>query len=450
MLHYFRAKTILLLLVFILVFGSFGSLVLAQEDCNTVEECQALLEKYEKEIFRYESTIAKTKEEQRTLNNKIYLLRQKINKLQTQIKQSNLIIRDLEFQLEDTQVSIEKTSNQIDNLKTTLANLLKAIHEQDQRTALEVLFSGEDFSDFFENLVFLENLLTKNREVLNDIKALKADLEKQGITLESEKEEWEKMKKMQILQQQESERIRREKEWLLQKTKGEEAEYQKLLEQSRAKANEIRNRIFDLIGVPEIPTFGQALEMAKYVEKMTGVRPAFLLAVLTQESNIGRNVGQCYLKDPNTGSGIVAKTGKVISRVMKPSRDVPHFLTICKETGRNPYNTLVSCPMSFGYGGAMGPAQFIPSTWVMYKDRVRAITGKAADPWNIRDAFLAAGLLLRDAGAARQTYNAEWRAAMVYFSGSTNPKYSFYGNAVMSITRQYEEDIAQLERFAKK
>jgi membrane-bound lytic murein transglycosylase B len=183
---------------------------------------------------------------------------------------------------------------------------------------------------------------------------------------------------------------------------------------------------------------------------MTGVRPAFLLAVLTQESNIGRNVGQCYLKDPNTGSGIVAKTGKVISRVMKPSRDVPHFLTICKETGRNPYNTLVSCPMSFGYGGAMGPAQFIPSTWVMYKDRVRAITGKAADPWNIRDAFLAAGLLLRDAGAARQTYNAEWRAAMVYFSGSTNPKYSFYGNAVMSITRQYEEDIAQLERFAKK
>jgi len=106
--------------------------------------------------------------------------------------------------------------------------------------------------------------------------------------------------------------------------------------------------------------------------------------------------------------------------------------------------------MSFGWGGAMGPAQFIPSTWVLYKDKITAITGKPADPWNIKDAFLAAGLLLRDAGASRQTYDAEWKAAMIYFSGSTNPAYSFYGNSVMAIAKEYEQDIAQLEKFAKK
>jgi len=193
--------------------------------------------------------------------------------------------------------------------------------------------------------------------------------------------------------------------------------------------------------------FGEAYELAKYVEKITGVRPAFLLAVLTQESNIGKNVGQCFLKDPKTGQGIRVNTGEKVEKVMNPTRDVPHFLNITKELGRDPFNTLVSCPIPSvgGWGGAMGPAQFIPSTWIKYKNRVKQITG-SADPWNIKDAFVAAALYLADYGAAKRTYEAEWKAAMIYFSGTTNPRYSFYGNSVMAIASRYEEDIKILEK----
>jgi len=102
--------------------------------------------------------------------------------------------------------------------------------------------------------------------------------------------------------------------------------------------------------------------------------------------------------------------------------------------------------MSFGWGGAMGPAQFIPSTWMLYRDRIKEITGTPADPWNIRDAFLAAGLYLSDYGAARQTRTAEWKAAMIYFSGTTNKKYRFYGDSVMRIASQYEKDIEEIEK----
>jgi membrane-bound lytic murein transglycosylase B len=100
--------------------------------------------------------------------------------------------------------------------------------------------------------------------------------------------------------------------------------------------------------------------------------------------------------------------------------------------------------MSFGYGGAMGPAQFIPSTWSSYRERIKAITGKPSDPWDIKDAFLAAGLYLADSGAKAQTYNAEWKAAMIYFSGSTSSKYSFYGNSVMKTAAGFADDIALL------
>jgi len=48
--------------------------------------------------------------------------------------------------------------------------------------------------------------------------------------------------------------------------------------------------------------------------------------------------------------------------------------------GLDPYSTQVSCPMSFGWGGAMGPAQFIPSTWILYKSKLSSILGKTPNP----------------------------------------------------------------------
>jgi membrane-bound lytic murein transglycosylase B len=92
----------------------------------------------------------------------------------------------------------------------------------------------------------------------------------------------------------------------------------------------------------------------------------------------------------------------------------------------------------------MGPAQFIPSTWMGYKDKVAAITGKPqADPWDIRDAFIAAALLLKNNGADN-TKDGQWKAAMRYFSGGTNPAYRFYGDNVLATTAKYEQDIKDL------
>lgn len=436
-----------MLFIVVLAISLIGLRSFAQEeDCQTMEECQALLEKYEEEISKYESEIAKTEAEKKTLQNKIYILRNKIKKLSYQIYQSNVMIKDLGFQIVDTEESIEKTSLKIEDSKNKLANILRTIYEEDQKSIIEILLTEEELSDFFDNLVALEALNSRSQELLKNIKALKLSLEGQRQSLDEEKEDLERVVKIQTLQKQESEITKKDQEYFLRLTEAQYQQYLEEKEETERRAAQIRSRIFELIGVPEAPTFGEAYEIAKYVENLTGVRPAFLLAVMTQESNIGKNVGQCYLKDPKTGEGVVVATGKKISRVMKPTRDVQPFLSITKELGRDPYNTVVSCPMSFGWGGAMGPAQFIPSTWMLYKDKAEAITGTPPDPWNIRDAFLAAALYLADYGAAKKTYDAEWKAAMIYFSGSTRSRYRFYGDSVMSIAAQYTLDIKELEK----
>ncbi|MCX6760109.1 MAG: hypothetical protein NTW46_02085, partial [Candidatus Nealsonbacteria bacterium] len=209
-------------------------------------------------------------------------------------------------------------------------------------------------------------------------------------------------------------------------------------------ASEIENRKFELVGEPDALNFKTALDIARYVEGATGVRPAFLLAILQEELSLEK-FDLCYLTNFETGEGVRATSGDALPRVMNPKRDIPGFLTIAKELDRDPKKTLVTCPMSFGWGGAMGPADFIPSSWIKYKEKSEKITGKPADPWNINDAFLAAGLHLADNGAKARTKEGEWNAAMLYFSISINPEYSFYGDSVLEIADIIQGDIDILE-----
>ncbi|HEY4488731.1 MAG TPA: hypothetical protein VJB97_04400, partial [Candidatus Paceibacterota bacterium] len=106
-------------------------------------------------------------------------------------------------------------------------------------------------------------------------------------------------------------------------------------------------------------------------------------------------------------------------------------------------------PQSVGYGGAMGPAQFIPSTWMLYKDRLAKITGtNPPNPWQPRTAVFATALLMGDNGADAGTRSAERLAALRYFAGwgnASKPAYAFYGDSVMEYVDQYQRDIDVLE-----
>jgi len=443
------------ILLICLVFGLLAPnfYIFSQEDCQTKEECESLLKQYEDEIAKLEQVIGKTEQEKKTLQNQISALKSKVKKIDLQIQQSNVLIKDVTYQIKDTEGSIEQTSLQIEDLKKQLATILQIIYEEDQTSLIEILLSGTDISEFFDNLMALETLDSKSHDFLQEIKGLKTSLEGQKQSLDTEKGDLESALKMQTLQKQESQSVQKQQEYFLQLTEAQYQQYLKEKQATEAKAAEIRARIFEVIGTTKAPTFGEAYSIAKWVQGQTGVRPAFLLAVLQQESAIGKNVGQCYLADTSTGAGINIKTGASVKNVMKPmglsgrKGDINDFLIITKELGLDPFKTPVSCPIASvgGYGGAMGPAQFIPTTWMLYKSDLERILGRHANPWNIQDAFLAAGLYLAKYGAAKQTRDAEWASAMYYFAGSLNSKYSFYANSVLKIADGFVDDIAILE-----
>jgi len=97
----------------------------------------------------------------------------------------------------------------------------------------------------------------------------------------------------------------------------------------------------------------------------------------------------------------------------------------------------------------MGPAQFIPSTWILYKDRIAAMTGNnPPNPWDPRTAIFASAILMMDNGADAQTPQAERLAALRYLAGwknATNPSYAFYGDDVMEIAVRIQSQIDVLK-----
>jgi membrane-bound lytic murein transglycosylase B len=416
-------------------------------ECTDKATCQSLLDKYESLLKQYDSDISKTAGEKKTLQNQIAALKKKTDSLAVQIKQSNAMIGDLKLQINDTEESVESTTAKIGDSQRYLAAIVRAIDEADQTPLVESLLVEAKLSDFFGNLVYLENLNDKSNQILKDIKDLKQSLEDQKSGLENEKGDLEKTTKMKELQKREHEQAKADYNQTLQV---KDAELQQTTQAKKLTAQviqKIRERLFSLAGVADsdAPNFEQAYRIAKTAGAATGVRPAFLLAILTQESNLGKNVGQCYMTNNTTGAGVNIKTGAAVAKVMKPTRDVAPFIEIVTAIGKDPHATRVSCPMSFGYGGAMGPGQFIPSTWKLYADRLQGVLGRPGNPWNINDAFMATALYVSDYGATSQTTAGEWKAAMIYFAGTVNKKYRFYGDNVVAIAQGYADDIAAIE-----
>jgi hypothetical protein len=84
----------------------------------------------------------------------------------------------------------------------------------------------------------------------------------------------------------------------------------------------------------------------------------------------------------------------------------------------------------------MGPAQFIASTWMLFKDKIaRAANVTNPNPWNPEHAFIASAIYLSELGARSGSYTAEKNAACRYYSGkacSTGNINNTYGTQVMT------------------
>lgn len=407
-------------------------------------QLQEELNKTLKEIEGLQVFYNQKSQERASLERDVELLDAQIEKSRLSIQARNIAIQQLGGQIGEKEGTIVSLGEKMERQKQSLAQLIRKTNEIDDYSLVEVALSNQNISDFFEDLDSFESINLSLQSSFRDIEDTKADTEVEKKSLQDRQSEEIQLRELQELEKQKIEAQEAEKQQVLSVTRGQEGLYQQLIVQRQQTAAQIRAELFRLRGSTAI-SFGEALDFAKVAEAKTGVRAALLLGTLQQETKLGDFLG--------TGNWMTDS---------HPDRDRWIFPLLMKDLGLDPNAMPVSKAPSYGWGGAMGPAQFIPSTWVLYagyscnkvantcvydksKDKIGSLTGNTPpNPYNPADAFMAAAILLRDNGADRGTFEAERLAALRYFAGWTNatkPSYAFYGDEVMRLATGYQQQI---------
>ena len=449
----FRGSAVFL--VALLLMPAFS--VQAETDAERKARLEAALNQVEQQIMVQERLVTSKKSERQSLERDISVIEGEINQAKLGIEARAIAISQLSDQIGDKVVVLQILEERLKKQEQSLADLVRKSAAMDDFSLVEVMLSKKSFSEFFTEVASFGAIKKSLNESMLALAGIQNDTYEQKGLLENKQESEAEMKRIQELEKKEIEAKEKNKSSILSVTKGQETEYRKLLQAQQKTAAELRNALFNLLGGGGGISLPVAVELAQYAETKTGVKAAMILAILEQETNLGSNLGSCVYNDI-----------KIDRAVMHPDRDQPVFLAIANILGFDARSRSVSCPLvrggvRTGWGGAMGPSQFIPSTWAVYggivksgntwvyseaSDAIRRIngTGSAANPFNNRDAFLATALLLRDNGATG-SYSADRMAALRYYAGwggASNPANAFYGDGVMNRKAKFEGQIRVL------
>jgi len=437
-------KTIVFVILLALIAPLFGTPNPAHSafDCLTLTSsssekdknyCKGELAEIEAELARLLDMQKEQQKKTGTLVGDVNYLTSQINALKAKIKARSLVIAQLKVAIVEKVSTIKKLDKRIERQHESLAQLIRNTNDFDNGTLVHLMLSDESLSDFYSDFESYSSIQEAVQQSVNEIRGIKTETEVEKKDLEvKQNAETDAQAELENAQKKVAQ-SEAEKKKLLAISKQTEAEYAKLAAQKKAQADKIRSALFPLANTSQKIEFGTALNYAQEAQKLTGIDPAFLLAVITQESNLGANVGQCYLTNTTTGAGVGKNTGTPFVNVMKPmglggrKGDVDDFIAITARLGRDWKTTAISCPIAgvAGWGGAMGPAQFIPTTWKIFETRLKNLLGHDADPWAPKDAFMASAMYLTDLGGVGASVSAQNIAACKYYgSGGASCGYS--------------------------
>lgn len=387
------------------------------------------LKEVEQQIADYTVGIEDGRKKQKSLKNDLDILDQQVKKQKLQIQEINLNLREVQGNIADTTNEINGLQGKLEEKKLLLDASLKKLNEYDHASWVSIFLMSQSLSDFLNQIRYLHDVQADISDFITNIDTIRADLESNKSDLEDKKADILRLKGLQTLQQLTLQQKQKDKNSLLAQTKGQEKLYESGIKKSKKDIITIKQQLFTLESVGISLPFEEAVQKAQFVGEKTGVRPAFILAIFQVESKLGTYVG-----------------GGSWRKDMKPSERTV-FLQLTNKLGLDPDTMPVSKRPYYGWGGAMGAAQFIPSTWMIYESQIASLTGHTPpSPWNIEDAFIASALKLAGNGASSQVADDEHTAAAKYLGGGNYKKRvsQNYANTVMDWSDYYQDEINTL------
>ena len=120
---------------------------------------------------------------------KIAALDYQIQSTRAELNATQKIIDSLTRDIADKQEELDETTAELDDKQALFETRIRVMYENGDTTYLEVLLSSEDFSDMLTNMEIVSQIMDYDKRIVEEYKALKAQIETQKAALESDRKD---------------------------------------------------------------------------------------------------------------------------------------------------------------------------------------------------------------------------------------------------------------------
>ncbi|MFH0854675.1 MAG: peptidoglycan DD-metalloendopeptidase family protein [bacterium] len=210
---------------------------------NLIDNKQQEIKSFTAEIDKYKELIKTKQEQAQTLESQISILENQIAKMGLDIKKLEAEIDEVRFKIQEKEREIMDTEEKIELQKERIAENIRILNRNDDRSYLELFLMNDKFSDFFDSLQSLKNLERELQTTYNELLELKGDLDIKKNELENEKDDLDAKKSELAAQNEKLTNQQYSKEVVLAQTIETEKEFRNLMYQLQQEQNQTSYQI---------------------------------------------------------------------------------------------------------------------------------------------------------------------------------------------------------------
>ncbi len=207
---------------------------------------EARLDQLNAKLDQYSDAIRQKEAQADSLDNEIAILENKAAKLELDIEATELEIDNVDDEVRVLDLEITSQTLAVARQKKMLASVLREMEMSDDATALEMIFSTDNFSELFDRLSRLESVNNDLKHLLNETQNARLSLENKKAAKQEKLAMLEDLQAQMITQQHLLEDSQGAKQILLAETQSSEAEYRTLAYKLRQEQSYIDSQLIGL------------------------------------------------------------------------------------------------------------------------------------------------------------------------------------------------------------
>jgi murein DD-endopeptidase MepM/ murein hydrolase activator NlpD len=198
-----------------------------------IEEKKQKIKEIEDSISKFQNKIDQKRLEAVSLSNQMDILDNRIVQVELDIKMIQEKLDILNLEIEQLQISITEKKTNMERQKALVAEMLRNLHQNTGKGYIEILATYDSFSDFYNELQYLQSVQEDLGQSVTSLRLAKVDLESKKTQTENRRKIYEETDKELQEKKKDLEEQNFGKETLLAQTQATELSFKSLVNNLR-------------------------------------------------------------------------------------------------------------------------------------------------------------------------------------------------------------------------